>query len=45
MAAMQSFSLWFLENLPSFFMSEPIVYVWSFALLAYIFKLILSLRS
>lgn len=44
MAAMQSFTLWFLEELPDFLWSEPIRYLWGLMLLGYIFKIILSLR-
>ena len=44
MAAMQSFTLWFIQNLPTFFMSEPIKYLWGLLLLGYIIKLIVSFR-
>lgn len=44
MAAMQTFTLWFLTELPDFLMSEPICYLWGLVLLGYIFKLIISFR-
>lgn len=44
MAAMQSFTLWLLEEIPAFLWAEPIRYLWGLLLLGYIFKLILSIR-
>lgn len=44
MADVQTFSLWLLEELPDFLMSDPIKYVWGFILSAYILKTILSIR-
>lgn len=44
MAAMQSFTLWFLEELPAFLWAEPIRYLWGLMLLGYIFKLITYLK-
>lgn len=44
MAAMQSFTIWFLQELPEFLMAEPICYLWALLLLGYIVRLILSIR-
>lgn len=44
MVAMQNFCTWFLTQLPTFFMSEPVCYLWGIALVGYILKLIVSLR-
>lgn len=44
MAAMQSFTVWFLQELPEFLMAEPICYLWGLLLLGYIVRLILSIR-
>ena len=44
MVAMQNFTLFFIQNLPIFFMSEPIKYLWGIMLLGYIFKLIVSFK-
>lgn len=44
MQSMIDFSTWFLSQLPSFFMSEPVCYLWGMVLTAYIFRLILSLH-
>ena len=45
MIAMQNFTLWFIQNIPAFLLSEPIKYLWGLMLLGYIFKLIVSFRS
>lgn len=44
MQSMIDFTSWFLTNLPAFFMSEPIRYIWGLILTAYIFNCFLSLR-
>lgn len=44
MAEMKAFTLWFLDTIPDFLMSDPIKYLWGLALLGYILKLILNLR-
>lgn len=44
MQSMISFSTWFLSELPAFFMSEPIRYIWGLILTAYIFRILISLR-
>lgn len=44
MQSMITFSTWFLTNLPAFFLSEPIRYIWGLVLTAYIFKTFLSLK-
>lgn len=43
MTAMKNFVMWFIEQLPNFFMSEPIIYIFGFVLLAFVIKLILKL--
>lgn len=43
MQNMQQFSLWFLNNIPSFLLAEPICYFVGIAILAFIIKCILSL--
>lgn len=43
MASMQSFTLWLLNNIPSFLMSEPIIYFVGIAILAIIIKTVLSI--
>lgn len=42
---MQSYTTWLLTNLPAFFMSEPICYLWGIALLAYLVRVILSFKG
>lgn len=44
MSAMQDFTIWLLDNLPDFLMSEPIIYLWGIMLFAYLVKLLLSFR-
>lgn len=43
MQSMQQFTLWFINQLPAFFLSEPIIYLVGLAILAIIIKVILSL--
>lgn len=43
MTAMQNFIMWFVSKLPDFFMSEPIIYIFGFVLLAFVIKLILKM--
>lgn len=43
MASMQSFTLWFLNNIPRFLLSEPIVYFVGLAILGLIIQIILRL--
>lgn len=43
MTAMKNFVMWFIEQLPTFFMSEPIIYIFGFVLLAFVIKLILKM--
>lgn len=45
MQVMQAFTTWFISQLPVFFMSEPICYLWGIAIVAYLLKVVLSLRS
>lgn len=42
---MQTWTSWFLSEIPSFLWSEPIKYLWGLILLAYTFKIIISLRN
>lgn len=44
MQSMISFATWFLSEIPSFLMSEPIVYIWGLVFFAYIFRCFLSFR-
>lgn len=44
MQSMIQFCTWFLSQLPAFFLAEPICYLWGLAIVAYIFRIILSLR-
>lgn len=44
MQSMITFSTWFLSNLPAFFMSEPVCYIWGLALTFYIFHQMLLLK-
>lgn len=44
MANMQSFTLWFLENIPDFLLSEPICYFVAIAFMLLIIRIILSFR-
>lgn len=44
MSDIQTFSLWFIQNVPDFLMADPIKYVWGFILSAYILKVILFIR-
>lgn len=41
----ETFFLWFLNRLPPFLMSEPIVYFVALMILAWVFKLIFNLTS
>lgn len=43
MASMQSFTLWFLNQLPAFLLSEPISYFTGLIILGFIIKVILTL--
>lgn len=43
MNAMKDFVLWFLTKIPQFFMSEPIVYIFGFVLLAFTISIILRI--
>lgn len=43
MQSMQQFTLWFINNIPTFLLSEPIVYLVGLAILAIIIKVILSI--
>lgn len=45
MQVMQDFCSWFLSEVPDFLWSEPIRYLWGLILVAYTFKIILSLRN
>lgn len=45
MQSIISFWEWFLEEMPAFLMSEPIVYFVGLILLGYCIKLIVSLRK
>lgn len=45
MTAAKNFALWFLQNLPTFLMSEPIIYFVGLLILAVIVKIILSFRG
>lgn len=40
MQNMQYFIVWFLDHIPEFLMSEPIVYLFGFVLLAFTVKII-----
>lgn len=44
MADVKDFTLWLLQNIPDFLMSDPVKYVWGFILSAYILRMILSLK-
>lgn len=43
MTAMKNFTLWLLDNIPDFLMSEPIVYFVGIFILAFIVKILLTL--
>lgn len=43
MQAMKEFSLWLLDNIPTFFMSEPIIYIFGCILLSFVISIILRL--
>lgn len=43
MANAKEFALWFLDNLPDFLMSEPIVYIVGLFVLAVVIKFIIQL--
>lgn len=45
MNSMQTFTLWFLDNLPEFLMSEPIIYFVGILFLTLIIKIIISFRQ
>lgn len=45
MANMKSFILWFLNNLPDFLLSEPIVYIFGFVILAFVIRIIIFLTN
>lgn len=44
MSDVQDFTLWLIQNVPDFLMSDPIKYVWGFILSAYILKVIVFIR-
>lgn len=43
MTAMKNFTLWFIDNLPDFLLSEPIIYFVGLFILAFIVRIILRL--
>lgn len=43
MVNMKNFVMWFLDNIPDFLMSEPIVYFVGFMLLAFVIAIVLKL--
>lgn len=43
MSNMKNFIMWFLDNIPSFLMAEPIVYIFGFVLLAFVISIVLRL--
>ena len=43
MTAMKNFAMWFLSQLPQFFLSEPIVYLFGIVILAFVISLIFRL--
>lgn len=45
MSAMQSFAMWFLNQLPSFLMSEPIIYIFGFVLLSFVVTIIFRITN
>lgn len=40
MTDMKSFVMWFIDNIPDFFMSEPIIYIFGFVLLAFVISIV-----
>lgn len=40
MIAMKDFAMWFLGQLPSFFLSEPIVYIFGLIVLSFVVSVI-----
>lgn len=43
MIAMKEFTMWLLDNIPEFLMSEPIVYLFGAILLSFVVTIILRL--
>lgn len=43
--SMKQFTLWFLQQLPGFLMSEPIIYFISLIILCWILKIIFTLTA
>lgn len=43
MSAAKSFALWLLDNLPSFLMSEPIIYIIGCVILCFVVRLVIDL--
>lgn len=43
--SMKSFTLWFLNRLPAFLMSEPIVYFVALIILCWILKIIFNITT
>lgn len=45
MANMQNFVLWFVSQLPQFFLSEPMIYVFGFVVLAFVVSLVFKITG
>lgn len=43
MNAMKEFTMWLLDNIPEFFMSEPIIYLFGAILLSFVVSIIFRL--
>lgn len=43
MASMQQFTIWFLDNIPDFLLSEPICYFVGIVILGFIIKCVLTI--
>lgn len=43
MAAMKDFTMWLLDNIPDFLMSEPIIYLFGCILLSFVVSIIFRL--
>jgi len=40
MTSMKNFIMWFIDNIPDFFLAEPIVYLFGFVMLAFLISII-----
>lgn len=43
MQAMQTFTMWLLDNIPDFLMSEPIIYIFGAIILSFVVSIIFRL--